>query len=198
MAAQLARNISADYTSIDNGDLGANGNHVRVWSHLSHYNTDWTIVLEDDAQPITSFPIHAVCALDAAPTPIVSFYLGRSRPPQWQQRIQDALAKADANNAHWITTNRLLHAVAVAVQTPLITPMLAHIAVKRYLPIDEAIGHYARTNSIPIAYTVPSLVNHNDTTPSISPHRDGDKRPPGRVAWRTGTHTNWNQESVTM
>ena len=123
----------------------------------------------------------------------MSLYLGRQRPPQHQPDIQEALAKADANEAHWIISNQLYHAVAVAIRTRRHPHMLANM--RPYLPIDENIGQWARRNNLPIAYTVPSLVDHHDT-PTLIQHPDGAERDPGRVAWRTGTHDVWNDEWI--
>lgn len=197
-AQQLYEQVGAVYISIDDGRLGAGINHVKVWRHVAAHNTDWSIVLEDDAQPITDFPAAAIAALQYAPTPIVSFYLGKTRPPQWQAKIRAAVAKANNDQSAWITHSRLLHAVAVAAKTELVEPMIAHVLRRRYLPIDEAISNWARINSHRIAYTHPSLVDHDDTQPSVSPHRDNTPRKPGRTAWTTGTPPTWHTEAVIM
>jgi hypothetical protein len=67
--------------------------------------------------------------------------------------------------------------------------------MKFYLPIDENIGQWSRRQGWPIAYTVPSLVDHADG-PTLITHPDGAEREPGRVAWRTGTHFTWNSDAV--
>jgi hypothetical protein len=53
-------------------------------------------------------------------------------------------------------------------------------------------------NNIDIAYALPSLVNHADDIPSLIQHRDGEPRPPGRVAWRHGTRRRWTPISVPL
>jgi hypothetical protein len=193
MADQLAEHIQPAVVSVDTGRMGANTNHLFVWNHLAAINSTWSVVLEDDAQPIDDFRTHLEAALTAAPFPIVSLYLGQKRPPQHQADIQDALAKADANQAHWIIATQLYHAVAVAIHTELLPDMLN--SMKSYLPIDENIGQWSRRAGHPIAYTVPSLVNHLDG-PTLITHPDGAEREPGRVAHRVGTHHTWNQTCV--
>lgn len=195
LADQLAQQTHPAIVSVDTGRIGANTNHQHVWNQLAKHNTTWSVVLEDDAQPINDFHLHLTHALDAAPTPIVSLYLGRQRPPQHQQDIADALAKADANQAHWIIATQLFHAVAVAIWTRHIPDMLQHM--RPYLPIDENIGRWTRQRGYPIAYTVPSLVDHADG-PTLIRHPDEAPRPPGRVAHCIGTHNTWNQETVEL
>jgi hypothetical protein len=193
MADQLAVKVHPTVVSVDTGRMGANTNHLFVWNHLAHEDTRWSVVLEDDAEPIDDFRDHLEAALEAAPFPIVSLYLGQKRPPQHQADIADALAKADANQAHWIVATQLFHAVAVAIHTELLPDMLNNM--KTYLPIDENIGQWSRRAGHPIAYTNPSLVDHADG-PTLITHPDGAEREPGRVAHRVGTHLHWNQTCV--
>lgn len=198
MASTLADQIDADYVSIDDGTLGAGGNHVRVWTHLAQEDADWMLVCEDDAVPVQGFTQQLHAALNNSPSClIVSLYLGTGRPPHHQNRIRDAVAKAHANDAAYIVDKHLLHAVAVAVKSELLPPMLKHVQRKKYLPIDEAIGQFARTHKHMIAYTFPSLVQHRDT-PTVMKHRDGQPRSTPRVAWHVGTRTDWTTGSVAM
>lgn len=198
MADTLAEKVSAAIVAVDDGSLGCNRNHVQVWKYLAEHDSDWTVVLEDDAIPVDDFRTQLHQALEYAPTNVVSLYLGTGRPPQWQTRIKDALAKAHANDACYIVTTHLLHAVAVAIKTPHIPHMLAHAEAKRYLPIDEAISNWARLhNRNPIAYTVPSLVDHADGLTLVK-HRDGSPRNKPRKAWTVGTRSTWTTQAVTM
>lgn len=196
MAEQLAETTGAAIISVDPGTQGATTNHLHVWRQLAQSDSYWSIVLEDDAQPVNDFLPQLEPALNAAPAVIVSFYLGRKRPPQHQRHIAHALEKADANHAHWILADQLFHAVAVAIHTHWIPHMLTN--TRTYLPIDENIGRWARHHLYsPIAYTVPSLCDHADG-PTLIHHPDQHPRPPGRKAWRTGTHTTWNNTTVEL
>lgn len=196
-ADRLAQQTQPAFISIDTGAMGANTNHLWAWKELTQYDTTWSVVLEDDATPIPDFPHHLTNMLDAvpAPTPIVSAYLGKMRPPNWQARIKDAIEKADANEAHWIVGTHLLHAVATCIRTELVNDMLDNMV--GYLPIDQNITRWARRHNHRVAYTWPSLVDHADI-PTLISHADKAERTPGRVAHRVGTHTTWNSRAVEL
>jgi len=191
-AKALAKTVHADFISLDDGWLGCDDNHEAVQLHLANMPTEWSVVLEDDALPVEGFRTQLKAALQAAPTPIVSLYLGQKRPPHWQGRIKKALAKAE--HACWIQSTHLLHAVGYAIRTPLVPSLLAHQST---LPVDQHITQWARTHNHPIAYTHPSLVDHKDL-PTLVDHPDGQARTAGRVAWTVGTRTEWTSHTVTM
>src|SRR5690606_8297214 len=109
-ALALADPLGA-YVSLDDGTLGAEANHLRVWEVLADASAEWVCVLEDDAVPSPNFLAQITAALTVAPSPVVSLYLGRSRPPGVQSRIQGAIRRLDAEGACWITADRMLHAV---------------------------------------------------------------------------------------
>jgi hypothetical protein len=195
-ANELARQTQALLVSVDTGVMGCATNHRFVWQNLANEPSSWTIVLEDDAIPVSGFPEHVKRALTASPAPVVSLYLGKSRPPQFQHQISDALAKAEANDAHWVAAHELFHAVGVAIRTHLVDDMLEN--VKAYLPWDQAVGKWARKRQHPIAYTVPSLVNHQDG-PTLVQHLDRRERLPGRTAWHFGNPPlAWNSRTVDL
>lgn len=199
LAERLANQVGADFISMDDGHLGCGGNHQKVMRELATYDTEWSVILEDDCHPVINYTGQLNKALAAAPTNIVSCYLGRSRPPQHQNAIGDAIAKAHANDACFITTPHCLHAVALAIRTPLLTPLLKHLSTRNYLPIDEAISSFCRATKQLVAYTVPSLVEHPDLLPTLVTHRDKAARPAGsRTAWQVGTRTTWTPETVTL
>jgi len=199
-ANTLADTVGAEYISVDDGTLGCNGNHKKVWAYLNDYPTEWSIVLEDDAIPVEGFTEQANAALSVTPAHVVSFYLGRHHIPEldWEHRKQAAIAQADTVDAHWLTTNHLLHAVAVAIRTKYIPNMWHHLnQMPDVFPIDEAITHWAYNTGHMIAYTWPSLVDHADQ-PTTFRHPDKMDRPPGRIAYRTGTHNTWTDKAVMM
>lgn len=191
-ALTLAKQVEADYISIDDGTLGCAGNHHHVQHHLSGLPTTWTVILEDDAIPVQNFREQLEQALPMSPTPIVSFYLGRRYPPNWQNRIVTAITEATNTQASWIVAPNLLHAVAYAIRTDLIPALLEHPAGR---PPDEHITKWAKRYGHTTAYTWPSLANHADG-PTLTKHRS--PRKPGRTAWATAPHTVWNSASVPM
>lgn len=193
-AKALANQVHADFISIDNGTLGADDNHEHVQNHLANLPTSWSLILEDDAVPVDDFRAQAHAALVMAPSPIVSFYLGRKRPVHWQRRIGKAVEQAQELDAHWIVSTHLLHAVGYAIRTELIPSLLDHMTV---LPIDQHIGSWARHYGHTVSYTHGSLVDHDDG-PTIVEHPDGQPRTPGRKAWAIGGHDRWTTTSVPM
>lgn len=197
-ATRLAKTVDADYMTVDNGRLGCRNNHLQAWNWHRTQHSAWAVVLEDDAQPINNFRNQLEQALLAAPTPIVSLYLGRGRPQQFQQPIHEALHLAHLTGAHWITARHCIHAVGIAITTPLVPDMLTDLSTPRLHspPIDEAITHWAHQRQHGIAYTRPSLLDHDDTLPVLAKH-DGP-RPPGRTAWQTGHHDEWNSDFVPL
>lgn len=198
-ASRLRENVSAHYIAYDSGSLGCRGNHVRVWSDLADSTTEWVLVLEDDAEPIYEFTEPQLQqALDNAPSPIVSLYLGTGHPRHRQGDIARALNRADKAQAHWISARHLLHAVAVAVRIELVKPMIHGIRGHPKAPIDEAITMWAISNRHTIAYTVPSLCNHADQPSLIAVHPDRRRHSQPRRAWRTGHHDHWNSKTVSL
>lgn len=199
-AERLAEAIDAEMVSVDMGGLGAGGNHERCYEWLAESAPPWSVVLEDDALPVKGFRAQLGAVLGAAPTGLVSLYLGRSRPPHWQASI----ARVITGDENFLTGTELLHHVAVAIRTPLIPAMLAFIRAdddyrNARLPIDEAIGRWSRAVSIKVSYAHPSIVNHDHGLSTVirrhvSQHRfeTGKRgRPEHRKAWAFGSRQRW-------
>lgn len=193
-AKDLARQVKADFVSIDNGVLGCDGNHAMVQEHLTNLPSTWSVVLEDDAIPVDDFREQLTAALPMSPSPIVSLYLGKQRPPHWQRRISTAIAKAQHDDAPWIISTYLLHAVGYAIKTELLDSLLDHTSTQ---PSDQHITGWAKRYGYTISYTAPSLVNHADL-PTIVDHPDGQLRTPGRTAWMYGGRHDWTSKAVTL
>lgn len=193
-AKDLAQQVKADFVSIDTGMLGCDDNHEAVQHHLANLPSTWSVILEDDAEPVDDFRDQLTAALPLSPSPIVSLYLGRKRPPHWQLRIERALKNANTVDASWIISTRLLHAVGYAIKTELLPSLLDHITAR---PVDEHISDWALQHGHTTAYTVGSLVDHADQT-TIVKHPDGQPRKPGRKAWNLGGRTRWTSISVPL
>ncbi|WP_301119799.1 hypothetical protein [Mycolicibacterium fortuitum] len=213
-ACHLIETVHAIHARIDDGTIGCEANHRRVWEGVhawaTHCGHAWCVVLEDDAVPVPGFNGHLTAALAHAPSPIVSLYLGKGRPGHAQRPIRNLV---DAGtDTPWITAPTLLHAVGVAIRTEHVPAMLDHIAQPPavFEPIDQAIGHWARHGvRQPVAYTWPSLVNHADGPTVIDTHPDGKPRDTWvgddgrvivqrRVAWRAGTRTRWTSDHTAL
>jgi hypothetical protein len=190
----LASTVKADFISVDDGTLGCNANHALVQETLSVMPSTWSLILEDDAVPVDCFLTQLGEALIVAPSPIVSLYLGRLRPPHYQKRIGAAIAEAHHEEAHWIVSTHLFHAVGYAIKTSLLPSLLKHASDR---PSDEHITDWAQRYGHTVAYTVPSLVDHADQ-PTVVNHPDGDARRPGRRAWSVGSRQRWASTCVPL
>lgn len=206
-AENLAHKVEAKHILYDDGQLGCERNHERAWTALAKAKTPWALVLEDDTEieDGTQFRDQLHQALTTAPAPIVSLYLGTGHPTHLQKPMLRALTAADREQAHWIVGTSLAHAVAVAIQTPLIPSLIQwlpqqrrpwHPPPARRLPIDKAIQTWAAQHNHRIAYTVPSLVNHADGEPLVQ-HQYRNQRQPRR-AHRVGARETWTGKAVTM
>lgn len=207
-AGKLADYVEAEVVAVDaDGTTGAGANHERCYEWLAETSAaSWCVVLEDDAVPVKNFRAQLAQVLDAAPdTGLLSLYLGRFRPPHYQPSI----ARVISRDEHFLLCDELLHHVAVAIRTPLVGAMLTHIrADPSYrtgaLPIDEAIGVWARSAGMPVAYCHPSIVNHDARLPTVidrhvSRHRaDTGERPRTelRQAWAFGTRQDWRSTTA--
>ena len=193
-AKSLAKQIKADFISIDNGIMGCDQNHDHVLHHLAGLPTTWSFCAEDDAVPVNDFVDQLHAALVMAPSPIVSGYLGKKRPPHWQKRIGAAVMEARDLNASWIVGTHLLHAVGYAIKTELLPSLLNHQTTR---PVDEHITDWAKSFGHLVSYTSPSLVDHLDQ-PTLVKHPDQQPRRPGRKAWVTGTRDHWTTDAVML
>lgn len=192
-AERLARQVDADDvvwdTNDNEWDTGARA--IATYSPTATHH----LVLQDDALPIDDFRRHATAAIEQHPDDLVSFYLGTSRPKEWQPLVDDACMQAETVGASWITASKLLHGVAIAMPTARIPDLLTWCE-KPVVPYDYRIGmywHYVLDR--PIFYTWPSLVDHDDG-PTLVDHGDGDDRTEPRRARLTGWPQTWNTTAV--
>lgn len=198
-AKQLHQNLNADYLTLDDGTLGCRGNHLNAWQWMADNNTQpWSLVLEDDSIPVTDFRNQLEATINARPhhegqpINILSLYLGTGHPRTKQPAIKRALTKATETNAHWIIDADTNHAVALAIHTPLIPDMLNTLHRTRW-EIDRAISQWARRRHHRTAYSIPSLINHQDQTTTT--HHNRTHTTP-RTAWTVGTRNTWNNNSI--
>jgi GR25 family glycosyltransferase involved in LPS biosynthesis len=195
-ATELVEKVNAVEWNVDDGTLGCNGNHLTVLKMLRRNNPgkEWYVVLEDDAQPVDDFEAQLAMALKAAPTQVVSLYLGTSNPIHWQDAIARAVSCAEA----WIVGTHLLHAVGYCVNAAIIDTLIDHIEPNSPRPIDEQISQWVYPHHVFVGYTCPSLVDHADGEPIIQKRLDGAPRVNPRKAWKVGTRSNWRSKSVLL
>jgi hypothetical protein len=209
LISKLIYTAEPTYLTIDDGQRGHFVNHMRAWTCLARANrSEWSVVLEDDALPVQCFKDQLQQALSVAPSPVVSLYLGTDRPRDIQPAIRARIR--EGVESCWITAQRMLHAVGIAIRTELIPGMLEHITQPPavFMPIDNAIGCWANSEGIDVAYTWPSLVDHADVETVIDMHDDGHSRAKWiegehgmpilqqRRAWNVGIRARWDSSSI--
>jgi hypothetical protein len=151
---------------------------------------DWHVVIQDDAILTPSFYENLMGALHNVPTKsLVSLYTGQARP--MQKRVSVAVKKA--YHASWLQFFLLMWGVGIAIPSSHIEPMLEFVA-DREEPYDTRIGMFYQRNRLPIYYTMPSLVDHDDDLGSLLDH---GKAPGARVAHKPATGpTQWNSDII--
>ncbi len=151
---------------------------------------DWHVVIQDDAILTPEFYTNLEGAIKAAPLKtLISLYTGKARP--FPKRIKHAVDKA--YHATWLQYWLLLWGVAIALPADHIEPMLEFIA-DREEDYDIRIGIFYQRNRIPIYYTMPSLVDHDDDMGSLLGHGTA---PGARVAHRLATGVvTWNDKVI--
>lgn len=130
------------------------------------------LVVQDDAIVCRDLVAGLERALSHVPREApVGLYVGRVRP--WRARVQRLVSSAQ--DASWVTINRLLWGVGVVVPTDQITEMVAFCDRRR----DEAnydlrVAKWFMYRGVRTWYTWPSLVEHRDG-PSLVPGRIGGR-----------------------
>jgi hypothetical protein len=180
MAVELADKVGAAMIVWDKGH-GPRDTHERAWRELAllaptgrhHRESWWGMVIEDDAIPVADFRQCMRSALVHAPSSVVSAYLGRGRPANWQHSI----AQVMAIQCDWLTARAVLHGVGIAVRGTRIADLVKRCApedqswghqVRRWrIPMDEAMDQWVRDRKITVAYSHPSLLDHDPHLPSI-------------------------------
>lgn len=185
---------------LDDGRMGCDYNHLHAWDSITAgAEAEWCMVLEDDAVldgKTSVFAYQLRQALNHAPSPIVSLYLGRGRPIHWQRRIENAMRFVDRP---FIVTTHLLHCVGVCIRTEVAQEMLddtrAAVDSSVHKPIDEAWTEAIQARNLPVAYTNPSLVDHADERSVAHQYTAAQ---PVRVAWRVGVRQSWQGQFSVM
>ena len=141
---------------------------------------DWHVVIQDDAILTPNFYENIVSAINNVPTKtVISLYTGKARP--LGPRVASAVARC--KDETWLTYWLLLWGVGIVLPTSHIEPLLEFVA-DRTEPYDTRIGIFYQRNRIPVYYTMPSLVDHDDDMPSLLDH---GQDPEPRVAHRLAT-----------
>lgn len=125
--------------------------------------SDYHVVLQDDAILCPNFYDNVAAALAAVPQKsLVSLYTGTGRP--LPDRVSNAVAKSA--NGSWLRFQTLLWGVGVAVPTAHIADLLEFVADRSEV-YDTRIGYAYMRQALPVYYTNPSLVDHDDDIGSL-------------------------------
>lgn len=195
-AGKLAAELGATIC-MDDDSYGQGVNHDRALILANNMeDADWAIVVEDDAIPVDTFTTQIQSALANCPTNVASLYLGRHYPRRHQPRIPTLLQ----SDPHWIVHDELRHGVCVAIRPRLITPLLTIVENIHDLPADYRWGYGLRQLGQPIAYSNPSLVDHDDSQPVITHNPNGTPRvrTNSRTAWNPGARETWDTSYLTL
>lgn len=167
--------LYADHIILDDFQSGAATLHQRALRHISELKHDgFSIVIEDDALPVDNFRELAGSWLKRFPTDLISFYLGTGRPPQWQSIVDKKIRYSKQHG--YIVLSQLIHAVCYGMPNYMAYTILNNFDANK--PADYAIGDCVSK----VIYPIYSLVDHNDSLPSVERHADGIKRTERRRA----------------
>lgn len=178
---RLLAGLNALDTPVSWDDKGpASGNADRVWRNaraaweLADPDSDWHLLLQDDAVPCADLVEGLSMALEHVPstTAIVSCYLGQGRrvPPRWARMAQ----RADETGAVWVRAQKLMWGVAIAIPTRYLGEMIAYADRRQGIPDDMRVAGWAERTRREVWYTWPSLVDHAPVE-SLTKHRAPDR-----------------------
>lgn len=126
---------------------------------------EWHVVIQDDAILTPNFYENierAITALDQKT--LISLYTGTSRPIPGRVT---AAVKAMPDGS-FLRFMQLMWGVGLVIPSDHIAPMLEFVE-DIDLQYDNKIGEFYCRQGLPVYYTVPSLVDHNDDIDSLLP-----------------------------
>lgn len=149
---------------------------------------DWHLVIQDDAILTPDFYSNIERVIEAVPVKsVISLYTGTVRP--LPERVADAARKAPEGS--FLQHYMMMWGVGILIPADHIEPMLEYINEPKYddTPYDTRIGIFYQRNRLPIYYTIPSLVDHDDGLGSLIGNgydlqaRVAHRRSGGLVSW---------------
>lgn len=175
IAERLASNLNAKIF-FDESNHGANWNHKRAIDYLATNNQSG-IIIEDDAIPCKNFKAESQRWISRFSTKIISFYLGKGRPPQYQHFIKKSINNSIKSRLDYIEIDNLIHGVGYYLPSSLTKQIQANWNYS--MPADFAVG---RAYGKKVVYPIRSLLEHSDIE-SVEKHQDGQQRTEIRRAW---------------
>lgn len=199
--AEALRSILSQYPFSDVSvtyDQVAAGTHESEWNNGANSlraglgKGDYHVVIQDDAILTPNFYENIEGAIANCPggKTLISLYTGKARP--FPIRITEAVKRAD--RATWLRHYLLIWGVGIIIPTSHIEPMLDFVADWTE-PYDTRIGIFYSRNRIPVYYTMPCLVDHDDEMGTAIPGHG--TKPGARVAHKLATGlVAWNDQVV--
>lgn len=157
--------------------------------------SDWHLVIQDDAILTPHIYDNIETMIAAVPIKsVISLYTGKVRP--LQDRVIPAVQKAPSGS--FLTHYMMMWGVAILLPSDHIEPMLEFAADPMFRDdkYDIRVGRFYYGNRLPIYYSMPSLVDHNDSIGSLIGN-DGTTQP--RVAHRLATgRVSWTDTVIAL
>jgi len=157
--------------------------------------SDWHLVIQDDAVLTPHIYDNIEGLIAALPVKsVVSLYTGKVRP--LPERVTEAVAKAP--DGSFITHYMMMWGVAILLPSDQIEAMLEFAADPMFRDdkYDIRVGRFYYGNHLPIYYSMPSLVDHDDSIGSLIGN-GGTKQP--RVAHRLATgRVSWTDRVIAL
>lgn len=154
---------------------------------------DWHMVVQDDAILSPGLYDNLCGAIATVPQKsLISLYTGTSRP--LGKRVKVAVDKVVDET--WLQYWLLMWGVGILLPSTHIEPLIDFVA-DRTEPYDTRIGIFYQRNRLPVYYTMPSLVNHDDEMGTLLPGHGTE--PGARVAHRFATGpVRWNGQVINI
>jgi hypothetical protein len=153
---------------------------------------DYHVVIQDDAILTPNFYENIEGAIKNCPggKALISLYTGKARP--FPKRITEAVKKAYF--ATWLRHYLLIWGVGIIIPTSHIEHLIEFVD-DRTEPYDTRIGIFYQRNRLPVYYTMPCLVDHDDSLGTAIPGHG--TKPGARVAHRLATGLiEWNNQVI--
>ena len=155
--------------------------------------SDWHVVIQDDALLTPNFYENIVGLVESLDVKtIVSLYTGTARP--LKDRVIDAVTKAADGDL--LQSHQLYWGVGFIIPTDHIEPMLEFVE-NIELQYDNKVGEFYCQNQLPVYYSMPSLIDHDDDLGTLiaghgkdidDERRVAHKLATGPVRWTGKTH----------
>ena len=200
MAERLASGVAAAHVQYDVDDPFSNGpamNHMRAlrWHQDQPLESEYAVVLEDDAVPVDGFCDQLDMVLDVAPSDYVCLYLGTGYPVQWQHILRKEVDPF-GDDPHFLLLPEVLNMVGYAVRYSLVENLANYLQSGAHqMGPDRSATRFVRDLRLTVAYTRPSILNHLDGEPAVKERFDGQERDRPRHAWKFGARERWSNAS---